>query len=803
VTKPPPDETATTRTAQPPNAGHPDRIGPYRILQKIGEGGMGIVYEAEQETPVRRRVALKLVKWGMDTGQVVARFEAERQALALMNHPNVARVFDAGATREGRPYFVMECVKGVPITEHCDRHRLTTRERLELFMQVCEGVQHAHQKGIIHRDIKPSNILVEVREGKAVPKIIDFGVAKATEHRLTERTLFTELGQLVGTPEYMSPEQAEMTHQDIDTRTDVYSLGVVLYELLVGALPFDPKTLREAGYDEIRRRIREEDPPKPSTRISTLESSKKTKCAARRRTDPQALSRSLRGDLDWIAIRALEKDRTRRYPTAMGLAVDIERHLKHEPVRASPPSVAYRIRKFMARHRVGVAAGVMVALALIVGAALAVGGMVNAREQRDVARREAMKAEAINAFLLNTFALPDPLRGAGRDVTVLEAMDRSTDKITSMLGDQPEVEAAVKNRLGDVYRRLGEYQAAEALLVSALELRLELFDRDHPDVAETLFLLASARHDLGQLEEAEQGYLESLEIVRRLLGDENSDVARGINTVARLRRDQGDLEQSEALFREALAMRRNLLGPNDADVAESTHDLAQLLQMRGKYDEAEQLFRESLRISTELHGPEHPEVAFARNGLATMLYRQGRYDESEALFREVLTIQRRTLGEGHEQVAAGLLWIGYVLQAKQEYDEAETVIREALEIYREAVGEDHHDVGTAFHNLAVVLREKGDLEGALSLFERAWAIRENALRPNHYLTATTRGSMGACLARLGRYEEAEQHLKLSLQVNLKEFGSDHGSTRWTASALVDLYRAWGKPDEAEKYVRLQ
>jgi non-specific serine/threonine protein kinase/serine/threonine-protein kinase len=298
---------------------------------------MGEVWLAEQTEPVTRRVALKVIKQGMDTKQVVARFEAERQALAMMDHPAVAKVFDAGATPEGRPYFAMEYVKGVPITTHCDRHRLSNAERLKLFMQVCEGVQHAHQKAIIHRDLKPSNVLVSIQDGKAVPKIIDFGVAKATAQRLTEKTVFTQLGVLIGTPEYMSPEQAEMTEQDVDTRTDVYSLGVMLYELLVGALPFDPKELRSGGYDGIRRKIREEDPPRPSTRLSTLgdRSAESAKC---RQVDLPSLQRQLRGDLDWITMKALEKDRTRRYGSPMELAADVERHLEHRPVLASPPS---------------------------------------------------------------------------------------------------------------------------------------------------------------------------------------------------------------------------------------------------------------------------------------------------------------------------------------------------------------------------------------------------------------------------------------------------------------------------------
>src|SRR5262245_50337583 len=341
-------------------------VGPYRPLQKLGEGGMGEVWLAEQTEPIRRKVALKLIKAGMDTKHFVARFEAERQALALMDHPTIARVFDAGATPRGLPYFVMEYVQGEPITAYCDRQRLTMRERLELLSRICEGVQHAHQKGIIHRDLKPSNVLVAIQGGRPVPKIIDFGVAKATAQRLTERTMYTELGALIGTPEYMSPEQAEMTGLDVDTRTDVYALGVILYELLTGALPFDPKELRAAGFDEIRRRIREVDPPRPSTKVSTL-GERATESARRRGTEPAKLVSRLRGDLDWITMKALEKDRTRRYGSPMELAADIARHLGDEPVQARPPSVAYRTRKFIRRHRLGAAAAAFISLTLVAG----------------------------------------------------------------------------------------------------------------------------------------------------------------------------------------------------------------------------------------------------------------------------------------------------------------------------------------------------------------------------------------------------------------------------------------------------
>jgi serine/threonine protein kinase len=388
-------------------------VGPYKLLSLLGEGGFGTVYLAEQEKPVHRRLALKVIKPGMDTREVLARFEAERQALAMMDHPNIAKVFDAGSTEAGRPFFAMELVHGEPITDYCDRHHLTLDQRLELFVAVCQAVQHAHQKGIIHRDLKPKNVLVAVADNRPMPKIIDFGVAKAMAQPLTEQTIFTEQGQLIGTPEYMSPEQAEMSRLDVDTRSDIYSLGVLLYELLTGALPFDRQSLRRAGLEEIRRMIREIEPPKPSTKISTL-GEKSQDSAKKRRLDPAALQRRLRRELDWIVMKTLEKDRLRRYPTAWSLAEDVERYLHQEPVQAGPPGNWYRIRKYARRYRAPLAVAAGFAALLLAITALAIRGYYqesNLRTEADGARQQAERALKLIGGKRERAAMPFPTDG--------------------------------------------------------------------------------------------------------------------------------------------------------------------------------------------------------------------------------------------------------------------------------------------------------------------------------------------------------------------------------------------------------
>jgi len=745
-------DDATTIPA-PPEPDLNRQIGPFRLLEHLGEGGMGEVYLAEQKTPIRRQVALKVIKAGMDTKEVIARFESERQALAMMDHPRIAKVFDAGATPEGRPYFAMELVKGVPITEHCDTHRLDTAERLKLFIQVCEGVQHAHQKAIIHRDLKPSNILVSIQDGKAVPKIIDFGVAKATAQRLTEKTMFTELGQMLGTPEYMSPEQAEMTGQDVDTRTDIYSLGAILYELLVGARPFDTKELRQAGLDEIRRKIREDEPPRPSTRLSTLGTAA-TLSARNRRTDPAKLASQLRGDLDWITMKALDKDRNRRYETANALAMDIQRYLNDELVLASPPGTAYRLRKHIRRNKgLFITAG-LVTSALVLGLAVATYGFLWALRERDRANeqwhranREAETAEQVSEFLVGLFEVSDPSESKGNSITAREILDEGAAKIDKELAGQPLIQARLMGTMGDVYRNLGLYEQARPLLEEALRTRQDLLGEEHPDVAHSLNGLAIVLWRAGDYDAARSLLERALKIREEALGPDHSEVAKSLASLAGLLNETGDYEGARPLYERALTIEEKIFGPEHPEVAYSLNGLAILLKDTGNHDAAQPLFERAVAILEKARGPDHPDVATSLNNLAILLSETGDYEGAIPVFERALTIFEKIFGPDHPNVALALNNIAYLYWETGDYDAAQPLYERALAIFDEVLGPDHLYVAHCLFGLANLLRETGDYEGAGPPYDHALAIFEQTVGPENHLALQTLYNM-ACLASL-------------------------------------------------------
>jgi serine/threonine protein kinase/Tfp pilus assembly protein PilF len=749
-------ETGTLRSSSESH----QPVGPYRLLQRLGSGGMGEVWLAEQMEPVRRRVALKLIKAGMDTDEVVARFESERQALAMMDHPAIAKVFDAGSTTAGRPYFAMEYVPGVPITEHCDTLRLSTRDRLKLFIQVCAGVQHAHQKAVIHRDLKPSNVLVTVQDRKATPKIIDFGVAKAIAQPLTEKTIYTQFGAMVGTPEYMSPEQAGLTAQDVDTRTDVYSLGAILYQLLVGALPFESRDLRQGGYEGLRKKILEEEPSWPSARIRTLGAS--SLVAARNRSaDRSMLARQLKGDLDWITMKALEKDRDRRYGSPSDLAADIQRHLNNEPVLARPASLAYRAGKFLRRHRFGVAVAAAAALLLMAFAGVMAFQARRIARERDRANREVQISQRVTEFLTGLFAVSDPGEAKGNTVTAREILDKGSEKILRELNHEPVIQARLMDTMGGVYDNLGLYDRATPLLQNALSIRRRALGNENIEVADSLVHLGNLAYHKGDLATAETSLRQALAMRRKVPGNEPLDTATNLTGLAKVLRQKetgGAIDEAERYYREALATRRKVLGGDDPAIADSLNNLAMLLYAN-KHDDAaaEPLFRESLAMYRRLTGGEDVEVAITMNNLALLLGEKGQYDEAEQLFRKALAMNRRILGENHPIVA------------------------------------------TFVNNLATLLKRKGDFNGAESLYRQAIDAERKVFPEDHWEVATIKSLLGGCLTAERRYREAEPLVLESYPIIESQFGDSHERTRVALRRIVDLYSAWGKPTEASRY----
>ena len=690
-------------------------IGRYKLLHVIGEGGFGVVYMAEQEHPIRRRVALKVIKLGMDTRQVIARFEAERQALSLMDHPSIAKVLDGGATDAGRPYFVMELVKGVPVTRYCDENRLGVRERLELFAQTCRAVQHAHQKGIIHRDIKPSNVLVAVSDGLPTPKVIDFGIAKALNQRLTEKTLFTEFQQFLGTPEYMSPEQAGLSGLDVDTRTDVYALGVLLYELLTGTTPFDPNELRSKAYAEIERIIREVEPPRPSTRLSTLGNGL-TDVAARRRTDPRRLSRMVHGELDWIVMRCLEKDRTRRYDTANGLAMDVERYLRGEAVSAGPPSALYKLRRFVRRHRLGVAAACAVAasllaalMAIAVSRSRAISAKLAISEQRTEAQGARDEAEAVTRYVQQILTAADPWsRGGRKDLTVREALDsaaRSLDR--GSLERQPRVEAAVRLTLGRAYKALGLFADAEPHLRRSLEIRQRLFGEQHPHVAECLDVLSGVIAATGRLAEAERMSRHALALRKQAFGDTHPAVVESLHGLGTVLWESGDLDAAESSLRDAVALCHKLPPDEAGSPSETLDALAAVLWDKGRWDDAEALHREALDMRRARVGDDHVLIAASLHNLASRRLQRGDVKQAESFFRDALDIRRRLLGDDHPEVGASLYHVAFVLHVRGDHRAAVPLLREALAVQRKGLGEGHPNVQESYGLLVSSLDRSG------------------------------------------------------------------------------------------------
>jgi serine/threonine protein kinase len=748
---------------------HPTEVGPYLIQGVIGEGGMGTVYKAEQRAPFRRTVALKLVKLGMDTRQVILRFESERQALALMNHPNVAKVLEAGATEKGRPYFVMEYVPGEPITRFADRYKLTVRQRLELVIQACAGVHHAHQKAIIHRDLKPTNILVTPVDDKPVVKVIDFGMAKAVSQRLTEQTLFTETGVLVGTPEYMAPEQADSAIEDVDTRTDVYSLGVVLYELLTGALPFDPKSLRGAGYKEIQRIIREVDPPRPSARLSRLGESA-VEVARLRQTPLDQLRRQLKGELEWIPLKAMHKERARRYASATELAEDIQNYLSDLPLRAGPESAAYRMRKFLHRHRYVVMAVTAMLLLLIAGAATTAWQAVRATraqrasralvEQLQLQKKEVesanKSASAVNEFFTQEVLLagtPEVMRG--RPLSVLEALDNAARRIKGKFDGSPAVEASVRGTVAQAYLALGRADLALPQAQAALDVCTRALPADHEATIAALSGLGHVLEDRGELAAAERTYRDALARVRGAAEPRPQTVLVLIGNVGRILQRQARFDEAEPLCRQAADGLARLLGLDHAITLEARSTLGTLLEKRGKEPEAESILRSVRQARLRREGADHPATLAAGSNLANLLIRQRKFHDAELLLRDVLPQLRRVCGEDHVMTITAINGYARVQQQLQRLDEAEALWREALEKSRRTLEDDNPVTLVVTNNLAVLLKNRGDVGEAIELLRDVLSRHRRTRGDAHPDTLLAMNNLGQALTANGAHAEAE------------------------------------------------
>jgi serine/threonine protein kinase len=770
----------STRSYTPPVGPGEVIAGRYKLLEAIGQGGMGTVYVAEQSEPVRRKVALKLIKLGMDSASVVARFEAERQALALMDHPNIAKVLDGGLSEAGRPFFVMEHVKGVPISAYCDSARLSIRERLQLFVLVCDAVQHAHQKGIIHRDLKPSNILVAVCDDRPVPKVIDFGLAKAMHQPLTERTIHTAQDTVLGTPPYMAPEQAQLANLDVDTRADIYSLGVLLYELLTGTTPLEKRRFKEVGWEEARRIIREEEPPRPSIRLST--SGTLPDLASCRRTDPAGLTRLVRGELDWIVMKALEKDRSRRYATANGLAMDVQRYLDGDAVLAVPPSAGYRLRKFARKHQAAVAVTALFTCLLVAGITGTIVGIIEARAAAEAEKKTGHEAgrrfqqlQKANEILTSIFSDLD-IHKVKEGTEPLEAVlaKRLVNAAEHLEGEavgDAKVVAGLQNQLGVSLLHLGYPQEAIPLFTKALATRRSQMGGDHFETLASMNNLALAYGDAGKPNQALPLFEETVKLMKARFGLDNRSTLNAMNNLATGYQTAGKLDLALPLLEESLRLVRAKLGAENPETLTSMNNLAAAYQAAGKLDLAGPLFKDAFKLMSNKLGPDHPRTLIAMDNLANYYQESGKLDLGLSLAQDAVKRLKARLGAGHRDTLIGTNNLASRYRAAGKLDLALPLAEETVKLMKIHLSADHPYTLLALRNLGECCLAAGKLDLALPCFQEAAAGMEQQ-RFQHRRAGEVIGGLIGCHERLKQFSQAETWRRKWLAVIKAKPGSD-------------------------------